>query len=125
MMENGSVAILNVGEGDTKLSFDPEKPVERERAAIIVADMLRRGYAIMITVGEKDGVKTYRRAQAFDPKTCEYLIMGLSSEEEQDIQEQLSGKKKKKRKAYTRVPAHTTTAVAVARSARGCAGAVW
>jgi hypothetical protein len=123
MMENGSVAILNVGEGDTKLSFDPEKPVERERAAKIITDMLRRGYAIMIHVGEKDGVREYRRAAGFDPKTCEYLIVGLSSEEEQEIEEQLSGKKKPRR--YTRVAAQTTTAVAVARSARGCAGAAW
>lgn len=123
-MENGSVAIPNVGEGDTKLSFHPEKPVERERAAIIVADMLRRGYAIMVDVGEKDGVRTYRRAQGFDPKTCEYLIVGLSSDEEREIQEQLSGKKRKRGRP-ARVAAQTTTAVAVARSARGCAGAAW
>lgn len=122
-MENGSVAIPNVGEGDTKLSFDPEKPVERERAAIIVADMLRRGYAIMVDVGEKDGVRIYHRAQGFDPKTCEYLIVGLTSDEEREIEERLSGKNKRRR--YTRVAAQTTTAVAVARSARGCAGAAW
>lgn len=123
-MENGSVSILNVNEGDAKLSFDPQKPVERERAARIVTDMLRRGYAIMVDVGEKDGARTYRRAQGFDPQTCEYLIVGLSSEEEREIEEQLSGKKKK-RGRYARVGAHTTTAVAVARSARGCAGVAW
>lgn len=121
-MEAG-VSILNVGEGDTKLSFDPEKPVERERAARVVTDMLRRGYAISIYIGEKNGKRQYRRAKGFDPKTCEYLIEGLSAQEEAEIAEQMSGKKKRGR--YKRIAAATAPVVAIARTARGCSPGSW
>lgn len=121
-MENGSVSILNVGEGDTKLTFDPAKPDERERAAKIVTDMLKRGYAILVDVGEKDGDRIYRRAKGFDPTTCEYLIVGLPTEEEHDIED---AGKKKRRGRPGRIGAHKTRAVAVARSARGCTGVPW
>lgn len=75
-MKIGQLGILNVGSGDTKISFDPANPVERDRAAKIVTDMIRRGYAIMIVVGERDGRPLYQRAIDFDPATCEYIIMG-------------------------------------------------
>lgn len=65
----GTVAILNVGAGDTKLSFDPNNPAERIRAARIVRDMIRRGYALLVEV---DGV--YVRATDFDEGKCEYII---------------------------------------------------
>lgn len=116
------LSILNVGEGDTKLSFDPDKPVERERAARIVTDMLQRGYAILIRAGDKDGEPVYERAKGFDPKTCEYLIDGLSPEQEAEIAEQITGKKKRGRK---RVEAAKVPAVAVARTARGCSPGRW
>lgn len=68
------LGILNVGAGDTKLSFDKSNPAECARAAKIVEDMLKRGYAILVQVGEKDGEPIYQRAKAFDPETCEYII---------------------------------------------------
>ena len=77
MSYEGEVGILNVGAGDTKLSFDKSNPAERERAAKIVADMLKRGYAILIQVGEKDGKPLFHRATSFEPETCEYIIVGL------------------------------------------------
>lgn len=120
-MEPG-LSIPNVGEGDTKLSFDPNKPVERERACRIVNDMLRRGYAIMVVVVGKSGKKYTRRVKGFDPKQCEYLIDRLSPEEEADIADQLAGRDKRDR---NRVPAARTPAVAVARTARGCTAASW
>jgi hypothetical protein len=43
-----SLSILNVGHGDTKLTFDKDKPEERERAALIVGEMLRKGFAILV-----------------------------------------------------------------------------
>lgn len=69
----GTVGILNVGAGDTKLSFDPRNPAERIRAARIVRDMLRRGYALLVEV-ERDGVKRFERATDFLEDTCEYVI---------------------------------------------------
>lgn len=72
--KDGDVSILNVGDGDTKLSFDPKNPAERIRAARIVADMLKRGYALLIEQDDGKGGKEYIRAQSFDEKVCEYVI---------------------------------------------------
>jgi len=64
-----SLDVLNCGLGDLKLSFDPKNPVERERAARAVEDMLKRGYVIFVEhKGRTERVKT------FDPKKCEYII---------------------------------------------------
>jgi hypothetical protein len=65
----GVVSILNVGAGDTKLSFDPKNPAERIRAGRVVKDMIRRGYALLVEV---DG--SYVRATDFDETKCEYII---------------------------------------------------
>ena len=70
---NGTLGILNVGVGDTKLSFDPKNQVERIRAARIVRDMIRRGYALLVEV-ERDGVKGFERALDFRDDTCEYIV---------------------------------------------------
>ena len=121
MNNRGEVGILNVGAGDTKLSFDPKNPIERERAARIVTDMLKRGYALLVQVGEKKGEPVYQRAKAFDPKTCEYIIAG-GPDEEINIggpgMEPHRGPGRP-RKAERRVPAHSTRAVAVGRTAGG------
>lgn len=124
------LAILNVGAGDTKLSFDPKDKPGREHAKRVVQDMLKRGYAIMVQVGEQDGEPIYRRAKAFDPKTCEYIVMGTPDEEKtaplaQRIAEDVAtsparGKRGRPRKtAETRIPADRTKAVGIARSAGG------
>lgn len=52
---NGSVGILNVGAGDTKLIFDKNSPADCIRAARIVKDMLRRGYALLVEVEQPNG----------------------------------------------------------------------
>lgn len=118
------LSVLNVRDGDNKLTFDPEKPIERERAARIVTDMLRRGYAIIIRVGGRE-----HRVKEFDPNTCQYVIEGLSPEEEAEIARAMTGvsdpKKKRGRKAKVRVPAATTSGVAIARPARGCSPGSW
>lgn len=113
-MTYGTVGILNVGAGDTKLSFDPKKPVERDRAAKVVADMLKRGYAILVQVGEKDGKPLYQRAEGFDPKTCEYIIVGAPDDDAAS-----SAPKRRSRPPKVRLPAESTRAVSVARSAGG------
>ncbi len=118
----GSLAILNVGKGDTKLSFDPEKPAEVERANKVVTDMLRAGYAIMVQVGERDGKPLYMRAEGFDAKTNEYLIVGApeTKHEPMDVSDILAGTPRRKRQPKTtRVKASETRAVGVARMAGG------
>ena len=75
----GKVGILNVGAGDTKLSFDPSDPAECIRAARIVKDMIRRGYALLVDTGQKDsaGRPKYTRAYDFDETKHEYIIADL------------------------------------------------
>ncbi len=109
---NGEIGILNVGAGDTKLTFDPKKPEERKRAAAVVKDMLVRGFAILVQVGKKDGKPLYQRAESFDPKTCEYIIVGAPDDETKEPPVKLHGRK-------TRIKAESTHAVGVARSAGG------
>ena len=68
------VGILNVGCGDTKLSFDKSDPAECVRAARIVKDMLRRGYALLVEVEQPDGSKKFQRVIEFREDACEYII---------------------------------------------------
>lgn len=70
---NGQVGVLNVGAGDTKLSFDPKNEAECIRAARIVKDMIRRGYVLLVEV-EENGQKINRRAHDFDATKYEYII---------------------------------------------------
>lgn len=117
----GTVAVLNVGDGDTRLSFDKDNPAERERASRIVADMLKRGYAILVQVGEKEGKPLFQRADAFDPDTCEYIIAG-GPDEAINIGEspaEPKPKKRARRSSSSRIPAETTRTVAVGRTAGG------
>ncbi len=132
-----SIGILNVGAGDTKLSFDKNNPAERIRAARIVKDMLRRGYALLIEIGKNDdGSPKYTRALDFDENTCEYIIADFDpvaaaehdESEKEDGQEcprktaeaPQAGPKKRGRKPKVRsVPAESATGVAVARTAGG------
>lgn len=116
-MNPGEIGILNVGAGDTKLSFDKAKPAEVKRARAVVTDMLRRGFAILVEVGEKDGKPLYQRAESFDPKTDEYIIVG-APEDDAEIQKP-PAKRTKGRPPRRRVAAADTRAVAVARSAGG------
>lgn len=71
---SGQVGILNVGAGDTKLTFDKSNPAECIRAARIVKDMLRRGYALLVETEGPEGRKLYRRVHEFDEATHEYII---------------------------------------------------
>lgn len=68
-MKPGDVAILNCTDGDTRISFDPRKRSEVERAKIIVADMLKRGFLLGVMV---DG--RMERVLAFDEQHCEYIV---------------------------------------------------
>lgn len=118
---HGTAAILNVGDGDTKLSFDPTRPEERARAAKIVAEMLRLGFSIMIEVDDGKGGKTFTRVKEFREDVCEYMISGGHDPDVAEVgqtQAAPAGKRKPARKLRS-VPAESTRAVAVARSAGG------
>jgi len=65
----GSLAILNCTTGDTRVTFDSNKPAEVERAKAIVEDMLKRGYIISVVVGDK-----MERAVGFDAEKGDYLV---------------------------------------------------
>lgn len=137
MTHKGTLGILNVGAGDVKLSFDPADPGERIRAARIVKDMLRRGYAIVVQVGTApDGKPIYQRATGFREDVCQYLIadfdpMAASDNEgdhrgEEQVQTQAGAAPdgaapalKRRGRPPKAIPAESTRAVAVARSAGG------
>jgi hypothetical protein len=127
---DGTIGILNVGAGDTKLTFDKAKPAERDRAARVVTDMLKRGFAILVQVGTRKGEPLYQRAKAFDPKTCEYIIVGAPDDAEIETPPPAKsgppgvGKADRRsagrgKASLRRIPAEKTRATAVARSAGG------
>ena len=139
-MDSGQIGVLNVGAGDTKLSFDKSNPAECIRSARIVADMLRRGYALLIEVPDKKRGKVYVRVKEFREDVCEYIIADFdpieaaAADEAENAQgksgteaaadtagaEARSEAPRPKLRGRTRaVPASTTAGIAVARSAGG------
>lgn len=120
-MNAGEVGILNVGAGDVRISFDPKNVAERLRAARIVTDMLRRGYALLVEV-ERRGKKSYQRALRFNEKHCEYVIADFdpSVVEPEPEAEHVERPAPSQKKGRTRtIKAERTRAVAVAPSAGG------
>lgn len=133
----GMLSILNVYEGDVKLNIDITNAAEVFRAGRMIEDMIRRGYLLLIDVG--DG--SYQRALSFDPKVGEYLIADFDasyasekskrggSEDDGDVDQQeaqeTEGRKAEARhprgrRSYTRrVHVSSTNAVAIAPSAGG------
>jgi hypothetical protein len=99
MVENakaqGTLDVLNCGEGHLSLKFDKDKPEEVEKARKCVEDMLKRGYSIFV-----DTPGGLLRVETFDPATDEYIVS--------------DGPEKKKR-----VPAAKTKATAVGATAGG------
>jgi hypothetical protein len=136
MKNKGAVGILNVGAGDTKLSFDKNNPAERIRAARVVKDMLRRGYALLVEVDTPSG-KKFTRALDFDEAVCEYIIADFDPiiAAKHDSEEVPSGKQDEaetsdsraiearaqptRRVIKKRIPAESAKSVAVARTAGG------
>lgn len=129
---SGTVAILNVAAGDTKLTFDSSDPPERAKSARIVKDMIRRGFVLLIEVGRDDKGPVYRRAHDFDETTNEYIVAGMSSDAEADDEEaqdeaeettspapRARSPRRRPKATKSRVPAASTNAVAVARTAGG------
>lgn len=108
--------ILNVGEGDRTLKFDPNNPEERERAKIAVTEMLKLGFAIFVRDGERAGQPLYSRATGFDPVRNEYVIVDAPSEAPKPDSVKKKGRGMAKAR---RLSAEDTPAFGVARSAGG------
>ena len=120
------VAILNVGHGDTKLTFDKSNPAERIRAARIVKDMIRRGYALLIETDDGAGNKVFTRALDFDENVCEYTIADFdpvqaaeADAEDTDAETKTTPVAKKSATRTKKVAADEARAVAVGRIAGG------
>ena len=116
----GEIGVLNVGAGDTKLSFNSDDPAEVLRAGRIVRDMLRRGYALLVEV-ERGGVKKYERALDFDETRSEYIIADLDRQTytgDADAAQETEAPKASRRGRRS-LPATETRAVAVAPTAGG------
>lgn len=127
---SGEIGILNVGAGDTKLTFDKTNPAECIRSGRIVTDMLRRGYALLIEVDDGAGKKTCARVKEFREDVSEYIIADMdpliAAKADEETNEQPSraptpGEDAPKAgKGRTKsVPASSTRGIAVARSAGG------
>jgi hypothetical protein len=120
---SGTLAILNVAAGDTKLSFDPKSKAEVKRACGIVRDMLKRGFVILVEVGADEKGPLYRKVQKFDPGTAEYIIAGTpeNTEASSNVEKPTSAPPRRHRgKAQTtRIPAGRVSAIAVAPTAGG------
>lgn len=128
----GAVNILSVGEGHIRLSFDDGDPAEKIRAARIVKDMLRRGYALLIATKADGGTVSWSRAKAFDEATSEYIIVDydpLAEEPEEPDRAIVDGEQSgelppprrpgRPRGATKRVPAAKSEAISVGRTAGG------
>jgi hypothetical protein len=115
----GSLAILNVGAGDTKLTFDRKRPEEVKRAAAAVQDMLKRGFAILVRVGTRKGEPLYQRVKAFDPKTAEYIIVGAPDDAEVETPPKGPQPRRRAGTKPRRLKADDADAIAVSRSAGG------
>lgn len=116
----GTLSVLNVGAGDLKFSFDKSKPHEVARAKKTIADMLKRGYTLLVEVG---GV--LHKAKGFDPDKEEYIILDPGDDEpevaetpaiEEPAPKRKPGRPKGKLKG---VPAATTRAHALAPTGGG------
>lgn len=127
----GSLSVLNCGEGDIRVTLDPNNPLEVARAERIIGDMLRRGYLLFVDAG--DG--KLQRATGFDPTTKEYIIadgtlyQGNSTHDVEDDAGQgaieapkssyPAGAQTNRKGRRQRIPASTSNAVGVAPTAGG------
>lgn len=73
----GALEILNVSEGDMKISFETSDCAEAIRAKRIIKDMLRRGYALLV-----DG----QRIKDFDETKGEYIIADFDAIESLNVE---------------------------------------
>lgn len=110
----GQLEVLSVGHGHIKIKFDKDDVVEFERARRIIADMLKRGYVLLV---EHDG--KLQRVRRFDETTDEYIVadgpLQGTEEESPSADPPKRGRKAKEK----RVPMKEGSATGVAPTAGG------
>lgn len=120
----GEISILNVGTGDIRVVFDNKNVAETIRAQRIVIDLLKRGYALLVEV-ERDGEKRWERAMAFDETKNEYVIADFAEGEpggekqQTETEASTAGDKPAGKGRRRGIPADSTKAIAIGRSAGG------
>jgi hypothetical protein len=116
-VNTGNVAILNCTDGDTRITFNTRNKDDVKRTKGIIEDMLRRGYTIVVDVG--DG--RFERVIAFDAGTSEYIIRENvpQATTEATTTADLVKRDKIKRPRGRRMKARDTKAYAVAPTAGG------
>ena len=70
-MKEAGLDCLSVGAGHLELRFSEKDVIEVERAKRIIQDMLKRGYALFVPVGDKGELQRVRR---FIASTGTYII---------------------------------------------------
>jgi hypothetical protein len=101
----GVLEVLNAGLGDVKVTFEGKSPYEIANDILMIRDMMKQGYAIMVQL--EDG--SYKRVRSVNEKHQTYVIRTEKSEKAE----------RKSKKAPTQVPVATTRATSVGRSAGG------
>ncbi len=109
--DRGSLAVLNTGAGDIVVSFENQSAAESDHAIAMLLDMQKRGYAILVK--QDDG--TYLRAESINATTKSYVVRPPGAVDS------ASKRRGRPRRAIAEQPVKGRRAVAVARSAGGCA----
>lgn len=131
-MSAAALRILNVGDGDTKITFDKASEADKIRAARIITDMLKRGYALLVEV-EPGPPPKFQRVRAFDEEKFEYIIAdldtaappptgaddGQSGAPEESDKRTPTGRRPYNTAKRRRLAAATTNAIAVGKTAGG------
>lgn len=113
--EGGTLDVLNVGMGHLTVRFNREDPLELARGRRLVADMLKRGYALFVEV---EGV--LRPVRRFDAKYDAYVIDQVADPKTTEPAPKTgTGRRGPYRRMTQRVPATAAKATAIGRTAGG------
>lgn len=69
----GVLAVLSIGKGDLKLSFDENDEEDTAKARAVIEEMLRKGYSIFVETDVGPA-----RVQRFSPDRAAYIITELA-----------------------------------------------
>lgn len=112
----GEVAVLNVGAGDIKVTFNHLDEAEAQKAIRMLNDMQQRGYAILVETAEGE----YARATSIDASRGRYIVsLPDTAPLPAGAEEEPHKKRRPGRPRKVSIPIQNTRSVGVARSAGG------